>query len=57
MNDAFIDQVYEESISFTNQACAGMKQVQFVDEVEKAKKRLIMGDIKNSRMCNIDGEC
>ncbi len=32
------------------------KQVQFVDEVEKAKKKLIMGYNSKSRMCNIDGQ-
>ncbi len=33
-----------------------MKRVQLIDEVEKAKKKLIMGDNKKSRMCNIDGQ-
>ncbi len=33
-----------------------VKQVQFIDEVEKAKKKLIMGDNSKSRMWIIDGQ-
>ncbi len=33
-----------------------VKRVQFVDEFEKAKKKLIVGDNSKSRMCNIDGQ-
>ncbi len=33
-----------------------VKQVRLVDEVEKAKKKLIMGDNSKCRMCNIDGQ-
>ncbi len=33
-----------------------VKQVKFVDEVEKAKKKLIIGYNSKSRMCNIVGQ-
>ncbi len=51
-----------ESVSSANEVAAGMqdnhpvKQVQFVDEAEKAKKKLIIDGISNSRMCNVDGQ-
>ncbi len=62
MDDVIIEQLYEESISLANEVAARMqdkhpvKQIKFVDEVEKAKKKLIMGDNSKSRMCNIDGQ-
>ncbi len=33
-----------------------VKQVRFVDEIEKAKKQCIMGDNIKSRMHKIDGQ-
>ena len=62
MDDIIIEELIEESNSSANEVATGMqdkhpvKQVQFVDEVEKAKKKLIVGDNSKSRMCNIDGQ-
>ncbi len=62
MDDIIIEQLIEESISLANEVTATMpekkyvKRVRFVDEVEKAKKKLIMGDNSKSRMCNINGQ-
>ncbi len=63
MDAVIFEQLNEESISLENEVVAGMqdkhpvKQVRFVDEVEKAKKKLNMGDNSWSRMCSIDGQC
>ncbi len=62
MHNVSVEKLYEESISLANEVPAEMqdkhpvKQVQYVDEVEKVKKKLIMGDNSKSRMCKIDGQ-
>ncbi len=33
-----------------------IKRARFVDKVEKAKKKSMMGDKSRSRVCNIDGQ-
>ncbi len=56
MGDVIVEQLYKESISLANEVAAGVqdkhpvKQVKFVDEVEKAKEKLIMGDKSKSRI-------
>ena len=60
MDDVIIEQLMEESISTENEVSARMqgnqqkKWVQFVDEVDKAKKDLHMNRKKKNKMCNID---
>ena len=62
MDDVIIEQSCVESISLASEVAAGMQgkhpmvQIKFVDEVEKTKKKLIMGDNSKRRMCNIDGQ-
>ncbi len=62
MDDVIIEELIEESISLANEVAAGMqdkipvKWVQFIDEVEKTRKKLIMGDNSTSKICIIDGQ-
>ncbi len=62
MVDVIIDQSREESISLANEVASKMqdkypiKQVRFVDVVEKAKKKSIKENKSKIRMCNIDGQ-
>ncbi len=61
MDDIIIEQLIKEYVSSANEAAGmqdkhSMKQARFVDEVEKAKKKLIMDGISKSMMCNVDGQ-
>ncbi len=60
IDDVIIETLSEDSNILPNEVAEmqdkhPVKRDQFVDEVEKAKKKLIMGDNSKSRMCNIDG--
>ncbi len=63
MDDIVIEKFMEESISSANEDATRMqdkyplKQVRFIDKVEKTKKKLIMDGNSKSRMSSIDGQC